>query len=141
MPVEFSLARMIVLVVDDTAMMRANHKKILTNIGFNEGNIFFAQDGAAALATLAGTIKIRGKVDLIVCDWDMPKVSGLEVLQMVKKVSLTKGIPFLMVTGHSKKEDILLAMKTGANSYMVKPFREEEYFEKVVDLLAQEFVR
>ncbi|OFZ38565.1 MAG: hypothetical protein A2504_11125 [Bdellovibrionales bacterium RIFOXYD12_FULL_39_22] len=131
----------IILVVDDTALMRANHKKMLLGLGIKEGNLYLAEDGAMALSELAKIIQVRGRVDLIICDWDMPKVTGVQVLQMVKKVPSSKIIPFLMVTGHTKKDDIVKVLKMGVDGYIMKPFKADNFSAKVLETLITGFVR
>ncbi len=137
----FRLDSRIILVVDDTSLMRANHKRMLMNIGFKESNLYFANDGAEALSGLAKIIQTRGRVDLIICDWDMPKVTGVQVLQMIKKVPSSKIIPFLMVTGHTKKEDIVKVLKMGVDGYVMKPFKEDSFSAKVLEALITGFIR
>lgn len=137
----FSITNAVVLVIDDTSMMRANHKKMLTTMGISENNITFAENGAEGLASLANLLKMKTKVDLILCDWDMPKVTGIQVLEMMRKVPSSQKIPFLMITGHTKKEDILNALKKGADGYLVKPFKEENFKAKIIESLMIGFVR
>ena len=103
--------------------------------------MYLAEDGAMALSELAKIIQVRGRVDLIICDWDMPKVTGVQVLQMVKKVPSSKIIPFLMVTGHTKKDDIVKVLKMGVDGYIMKPFKADNFSAKVLETLITGFVR
>ena len=113
-----------VLVVDDFATMRRIVKNVLRQIGF--ANISEADDGKTALKALKGE-----KFDLILCDWNMPEMSGLEVLKQMKSDDALKDIPFVMVTAEAQKDNIIEAVKAGVNSYIVKPFTAETIGEKL----------
>jgi two-component system chemotaxis response regulator CheY len=113
-----------VLIVDDFATMRRIVKNILKQIGLS--NIVEAEDGKAALAQLKD-----GKFDLVMCDWNMPEMSGLELLQKVRSDDVLKDTPFVMVTAEAQKENILDAVKAGVNNYVVKPFTAETIEEKL----------
>ncbi|MDP2862166.1 MAG: response regulator, partial [Desulfobacterales bacterium] len=106
--------KMKVLVVDDFATMRRIIKNILKQIGFT--NIIEAEDGKSALKMLQ-----NDKFDLIMCDWNMPEMPGIELLGKVRADEQLKGIPFVMVTAEAQKENIIEAVKAGVNSYIVKP--------------------
>jgi len=116
-----------VLVVDDFATMRRIVKNVLRQIGF--ANIGEADDGKAALKVLK-----EEKFDLILCDWNMPEMSGLEVLKQMKSDDALKDIPFVMVTAEAQKDHIIEAVKAGVNSYIVKPFTAETIGEKLKKL-------
>ena len=107
-----------VLIVDDFATMRRILRNILKQIGFM--NISEAEDGKTALTELK-----KEKFDLILCDWNMPEMSGLELLNTMKSDNGFKDIPFVMVTAEAQKDNILEAIKAGVNSYVVKPFTAE----------------
>ena len=113
-----------VLVVDDFATMRRILKTILRQIGFT--NITEADDGKTALIELK-----REKFGLILCDWNMPEMSGLDLLMAVRSNEGLKDIPFVMVTAETKKENIIEAVKAGVSSYIVKPFTAETIGEKL----------
>lgn len=113
-----------VLVVDDFATMRRIVKNVLKQIGFT--NISEADDGKTALKALKGE-----KFDLILCDWNMPEMTGLEVLKQMKSDDALKDIPFVMVTAEAQKDNIIEAVKAGVNSYIVKPFTAETIGEKL----------
>jgi two-component system chemotaxis response regulator CheY len=118
-----------ILIVDDFATMRRILKNILRQIGFT--NIIEADNGKAALTELKNK-----SFDLILCDWNMPEMSGLELLQNLKSDDALKDIPFVMVTAESKKENIMDAVKAGVNSYIVKPFTAETIGEKLKKVFA-----
>ena len=116
--------KMRILVVDDFASMRNIIKGLLNQIGFQ--NIEEAKDGSTALEKL----KI-GKFDLVICDWNMPKVPGIEVLKAIRNDPRLKDLPFLMVTAKAKKDNVMEAVKAGVNQYIVKPFTAETLQKKI----------
>lgn len=113
-----------VLVVDDFATMRKIVRNILKQIGFED--ISEAEDGSAALEFLKSE-----KVGLLVTDWNMPNISGLDLLKQVRKNPKTAGLPVLMVTAEGLKDNVLEAVKAGVNNYVVKPFTAEVFQEKI----------
>lgn len=120
--------KMNVLIVDDFATMRRILKNILRQIGF--ANISEAEDGKSALKELKKT-----KYDLVLCDWNMPEMSGLEVLKTVRADEELKGLAFIMVTAEAQKDNILEAVKSGVSNYVVKPFTAETMSEKLKKVL------
>jgi two-component system, chemotaxis family, chemotaxis protein CheY len=117
-----------VLIVDDFLTMRRIVRKILRDLDFQ--NIIEAEDGTAAVDVLK-----TNKVDLIVSDWNMPKMTGLELLKHVRSDDRTKDLPFLMVTAEAQKENIVEAVKARVSNYIVKPFTAatlEEKLSKIV---------
>lgn len=113
-----------VLIVDDFATMRRILKNILKQIGLK--NISEAENGKAALKELRNE-----KFDLVLCDWNMPEMPGIELLNQVRSDDQLKAIPFVMVTAEAKRENILEAVKAGVSSYIVKPFTAETINEKL----------
>ncbi len=113
-----------VLVVDDFATMRRIVKNILTQLGFK--NIIEADDGATAVDLLKNE-----KVDLIISDWNMPKMTGLELLQHVRADASMADVPFVMVTAEAQQDNIILAVKAKVSQYIVKPFTAETLGEKL----------
>lgn len=113
-----------ILVVDDFATMRKIIKNILGQLGFK--NIIEADDG-----TTAWEILQKEPVDLIISDWNMPKMSGLELLKKVRGDDKLKDTPFLMVTAEAQKEYIIEAAKYRVSQYIVKPFTPETLKEKL----------
>lgn len=113
-----------ILVVDDFKTMRKIIKNILTQLGFK--NIIEADDGTTALELLK-----KQKVDLIISDWNMPKMNGLELLKSVRSDDNLKDIRFIMVTAEAQKESVIEAIKHGVNQYVVKPFTPEILKEKL----------
>lgn len=119
--------KMKVLVVDDFATMRRIIKNVLKQIGFI--NILEADDGTAALGVLK-----ENKVDLIISDWNMPKMSGLDLLKTVRKEEATKKVPFVMVTAEAQKDNVLQAVQAGVSNYIVKPFTADAVKEKLTKI-------
>jgi two-component system, chemotaxis family, chemotaxis protein CheY len=113
-----------ILIVDDFATMRRIIKGILKQLGFN--NLIEAEDGEAALSTLR-----KEKVGLIVSDWNMPNMTGLELLKAVRADKSLKDIPFLMVTAEGQKENVIQAVQAGVSNYIVKPFTPETFNAKL----------
>ncbi len=113
-----------ILIVDDFATMRRIMKNILKQIGFS--NIIEADDGTTALEELKKTT-----VDLIISDWNMPKMTGLDLLKNVRSTDNMKEIPFLMVTAEAQKQNVIDAVQAGVTNYVVKPFTAEAISEKL----------
>ena len=113
-----------ILVVDDFATMRRIVKNILTQLGFK--NIIEADDGTTAMKLLH-----QEKIDLIISDWNMPKMSGLELLKSVRAEPSWAKIPFIMVTAEAQQDNIILAVKAKVSQYIVKPFTADTLGEKI----------
>ena len=113
-----------VLIVDDFATMRRIVKNILRQLGFT--NISEADDGKTALQALK-----KEKFDLILSDWNMPEMPGIELLKAVRADDELKDIPFLMVTAEAEKGNIVEAVKLGVSNYIIKPFTAETMSEKL----------
>ena len=119
------------LIVDDFSTMRRIIRNLLKELGYS--NVDEAEDG------LIGLNKIKsGNYDFIVCDWNMPNMDGLAMLQAVRAEAAIANTPVLMVTAEAKKENIIAAAQYGANGYIVKPFTAatlEEKLNKVFEKL------
>ncbi|MCP4755280.1 MAG: response regulator [Proteobacteria bacterium] len=107
--------RIKILFVDDSISIRLAAEKIFRNLGYE--NVFMADDGDTALERL----KIE-PFDLVVADWNMKKMSGMELLKEMKEDESLKEIPFLLATGDSNREKHRQAIKAGASHVMTKPF-------------------
>ncbi len=114
-----------VLVVDDFATMRRIVKNILTQLGFT--NIVEADDGSTAIEVL----KADNSVDMVISDWNMPKMTGLELLKAVRSDPELANMPFIMVTAEAQQENIIQAVKAKVSQYIVKPFTAETLGEKI----------
>ena len=119
--------QMRILVVDDFPTMRAIIAKILRSLGFSK--IMVAENGLHAWEMLE-----RYEVDLIISDWSMPQMSGLELLQKVRNDPQYKDVPFLMVTAEAKQQNIIEAMQHKVSHYIVKPFTAETLWQKICEI-------
>jgi two-component system chemotaxis response regulator CheY len=117
-------SEMQVLVVDDFATMRRIVRQCLMQLGFK--NFSEAENGVAALSKLRS-----GSFDLIVSDWNMPEMMGIDLLRAVRSDERLKSIPFLMVTAEGLKENVMAAAQAGVSNYIVKPFTAESLREKL----------
>lgn len=113
-----------VLVVDDAATMRRIVKGLLRELGIK--NMREAENGSAALQELR-----KKKADLVVSDWNMPVMNGLDMLRAIRQDNDLKTLPVLMVTAEAKKENIVEALQAGVSSYIVKPFNAKTLEEKL----------
>jgi len=113
-----------ILIVDDFSTMRRIIKNLLRDLGFN--NSAEADDGKTGLPMLQS-----GNYDFLVTDWNMPGMSGIELLKAVREDDKLKDIPVLMVTAESKREQIVEAAEAGVNGYIVKPFTATTLKEKI----------
>ncbi|MDH5378428.1 MAG: chemotaxis response regulator CheY [Gammaproteobacteria bacterium] len=113
-----------ILIVDDFSTMRRIIKNLLRDLGFN--NTQEADDGTTALPILK-----QGNFDFLVTDWNMPGMTGIELLKAVRADPGLKGLPVLMVTAEQKKEQIVEAAQAGVNGYIVKPFTATTLKEKI----------
>ncbi len=113
-----------ILIVDDFSTMRRIIKNLLRDLGFN--NTVEADDGMTALPVLQS-----GGIDFLVTDWNMPGMSGLELLQKVRADPTLAKLPVLMVTAEAKREQIIMAAQAGVNGYVVKPFTAAVLKEKI----------
>ena len=117
-----------ILVVDDNQPARQLIKSTLAIAGYTA--ITEAVDGAKALEQLH-----RHPFDLIICDWDMPGTSGIDVLQALRADEKLGKTPFLMVTANQQREFVEAAIAAGVNDYVTKPYRLNTLNDKVVRLL------
>ena len=116
-----------ILVVDDFATMRRIVKNILVQLGFK--NIIEADDGTSALDILQ-----KEKVDLIISDWNMPKMTGLDLLKTVRGDANLAATPFIMVTAEAQQDNIIAAVKAKVSQYIVKPFTADTLAEKLTKI-------
>jgi two-component system chemotaxis response regulator CheY len=117
-----------ILVVDDYKTMLRIIRNLLKQIDFN--NVEDATDGGEALAKLRS-----GNFGLIISDWNMEPMTGLQLLQEVRGDARLKSIPFIMVTAESKAENVVAAKQAGVSNYIVKPFNAETLKEKIEKVL------
>lgn len=118
-----------ILVVDDSATMRNIIGNILEQIGYTD--ILNATDGAEALEILK-----NNEVDLVITDWNMSVMSGLELVKCIRADETMDGMPIIMVTSESAKSEIITALQAGVNHYIIKPFTREMLSEKIAALFS-----
>lgn len=117
-----------ILVVDDYSTMRRIIRNLLAQLGFR--NVLEASDGVAALQTLR-----TESVGLIISDWSMEPMTGLQLLKEVRADSRLKATPFIMVTAESKPENMAASKAAGVSNYIVKPFNAETLKTKMAYIL------
>lgn len=117
------------LVVDDFSTMRRIVRNLLKELGFS--NVQEAEDGVDALNKLRGD-----QFDFVVSDWNMPNMTGIELLRAIRGDAALKHLPVLMVTAEAKKENIIEAAQAGASGYVVKPFTAATLDEKLKKIFA-----
>lgn len=113
-----------ILIVDDFSTMRRIIKNLLRDLGFN--NTAEADDGSTALPMLQA-----GGFDFLITDWNMPGMTGIELLKAVRADPKLAKLPVLMVTAEAKRDQIIEAAKAGVNGYIVKPFTAVTLKEKI----------
>lgn len=119
-----------ILIVDDFSTMRRIIKNLLHELGFT--NTAEADDGATALPMLQ-----EGGFDFLMTDWDMPGMSGLELLKAVRADKRLTAMPILMVTAEAKRDQIVAAAKAGVSGYVVQPFTAEVLNGKIEQIFGQ----
>ena len=112
------------LVVDDFSTMRRIVRNLLKELGF--ANVQEAEDGVDALNKLRNT-----EFDFVVSDWNMPNMTGIELIRTIRADAKLKHLPVLMVTAEAKRENIIAAAQAGASGYVVKPFTAATLDEKL----------
>jgi len=117
------------LVVDDFSTMRRIIKNLLHDLGYP--NVTEADDGKTALPMLQA-----GGFDFLISDWNMPGMSGLELVKAVRQDAKLAKMPVLMLTAEAKREQIIEAAQAGVNGYVIKPFTAETLKEKLDKILA-----
>lgn len=116
-----------IIAIDDFSTMRRIIKNLLKQAGYE--NVFEAEDGQKALEIIRAE-----KVDLIISDWNMPKLNGFDLLKIVRSDPDLRQIPFVMITAESEKEKIIKAVHAGVTDYIVKPFTAKTLQEKITKI-------
>lgn len=119
-----------ILVVDDMSTMRRIVKNILKQLGF--ANLEEAENGQEALTKLRAE-----RYGLVVSDWNMPVMAGIDLLRAIRADETLKHIPVLMVTAEGQKENLVEAIQAGVSNYIVKPFTAETLQEKIGKIFSQ----
>jgi two-component system chemotaxis response regulator CheY len=111
-----------VLIAEDSAVVRGLIKSQLSQLGFK--NVVEAEDGLVALKKIQEKQNEEDKIQLVIADWHMPNLSGLDLLVHIRSAAETKSIPFLMITGDQELSLVTLALSSGADDFVVKPVSE-----------------
>lgn len=118
-----------ILIVDDVQSLRDLLKAYLRRLGFQ--NIFEADDGQNALDALWNAQNAKAPFELVISDWNMPNMDGLNLLKRVRQVPDWKNLPFILLTTESEKEKVIEAVKADVSNYMIKPVEEVTLKEKL----------
>jgi two-component system chemotaxis response regulator CheY len=117
-----------ILIVEDQLETLQMIRSMLGDLGAQQ--VKSARDGREALALLDGC---DNRFDLVLCDWNMPRMTGLDLLKQVRSVD--PGMPFLMITGRAEMGDVMAAKQSGVSAYLRKPFTAEELQHKLSALV------
>ena len=120
-----------VLIVDDSSVMRKIVERSLRQAGVSLGQVLEAGNGVEAIAVLN-----QGKVDLILCDINMPVMDGLEFVKQLSGIESAKGVPVVMITTEGSEGHVVQALSAGARGYIRKPFTPDQVKEHVLPVLA-----
>jgi two-component system chemotaxis response regulator CheY len=118
-----------ILIVDDFSTMRRIVRNLLKQLSFN--NVDEAEDGDVALEKLK-----EGSYDFVITDWNMPNMTGLELLKAIRSDDSLKALPVLLITAEAEKENVVLAAEAGVNDYIVKPFTGDVLQQKINRIFA-----
>jgi two-component system chemotaxis response regulator CheY len=119
------------LIVDDSSVMRKIVERSLRQAGIDLALVFEAGNGAEALSVLQ-----ENKVDLVLCDINMPVMDGLEFVKQLAGVEKSKGVPVVMITTEGSEGHVMQALAAGARGYIRKPFTPDQVKEHVIPVLA-----
>ena len=122
-----------ILLVDDFEIVRVMLREGLLELGYSK--VDEAEDGRQALTMIDAAQKEGKPYGLVFCDWVMPEVQGIEVLEICKAKPETMSIPFVMVTAESERKAIVRAMRAGAHDYIVKPISKDDLAKKVNNII------
>ena len=114
-----------ILIVDEYKTMLRIVENLLKQLGFK--NVHQATDSVAALKILRD-----GSIGLVISEWNMQPMTGLQLLKEVRADSMMKSIPFIMVTAESKTENVIAAKEAGVNNYIIKPFNAKTLKQKLI---------
>jgi two-component system chemotaxis response regulator CheY len=119
----------LILVVDDSNMVRTLLKQQLLSLGYHR--TLEAENGKDAIKKMDVIYSEGGKIDLLIVDWNMPEMNGIDFLTVIKKIEKYKKIPFLMMTSESETGSVIKAIVLGVTDYVVKPFNNTILTEKL----------
>lgn len=122
------------IVIDDMMTMRKIIIKMLKQLGFT--NLTEADDGATAWPLIEQAADAGEPFQFIVSDWNMPKMSGLDLLQKIRSDEKLKHTPFLMVTAESEQSQVIQVVKAGVSNFVVKPFKPDTLKDKITKIFS-----
>ena len=125
------LAHVKALVADDTGSMRGILRTLLGDVGITQ--IDAVNSGEAAISAIN-----TKSYHIVICDWEMPGISGIDVLKYVRDNKRTKKLPFIMCTSGNSKGHLAEAVKCGVNDYLIKPFSQQKFEAKIVAILGKQ---
>ncbi|MGE0631582.1 MAG: response regulator [Pseudobdellovibrionaceae bacterium] len=125
------------IVIDDFRTMRVIVKKTLNQLGYS--NIIEAEDGAQAFVIMQKAHADGSPIQCVVSDWNMPNMSGLELLKKCRLDPNYKGVPFMLVTAENEQKQVIEAAKAGVSNYIVKPFSVTDFQTKLTQVYARHF--
>lgn len=123
------------LVVDDVKSMREVNRQILMAMGYKK--VDTAENGEEALSILQQAADIDANYNLVISDWEMPKMSGIDLLKSIRMSDVLYETPVFLLTSLSEKKHILQAINNGANGYLVKPVNQKMMADKLKDYLPE----
>lgn len=119
-----------ILLIDDSATMRKIQRNVLSQMGYED--IVEAEDGEHAIHQM----KVHDfAIDLILCDWNMPKMNGIEFVRKIRSVENLQKIPIIMVTTEAEQTKVVEALQSGAKGYVVKPFTPDILKDKIRQII------
>ena len=124
-----------IIVVDDMITMRRILINMLTELGFKD--ITQAQDGDIAWKVIKEKTQYKTPIEFIVSDWNMPNMSGIELLRKVRSDEQMKNVPFLMVTAENENEKVKEAVTAGVTNLIVKPFTIDIFKTKLTQIFGK----
>lgn len=120
-----------IILVEDSDEIRESLKLVLRKKGFK--NISDFRNAEFALDSINKDSSMGNQIDLIVSDWHLPKMSGLQLLENIRANPLLTQTPFIMVTAECDRENVMQALKLGANNYVVKPISGSILIQKITE--------
>lgn len=121
-----------ILIIDDESGVRQSLKMILQSLGFT--NISGAVSGKEGLTHISTGIDRNEPVEYIICDYDMPKMSGVEFFEKIKQDDSTKELPFLLISGYSDQTFIIKAIEIGIKNILIKPFSKQSLISEMAKM-------
>jgi two-component system chemotaxis response regulator CheY len=122
-----------ILLVDDFEMIRSLLKQALKQLGYTD--LTEAVDGVDAVEKISKAQESGQPFDLVFLDWNMPKMTGIEVVQKCKADPTYKSLPFIMITAEREQKSVVTALKAGVSDYVIKPFSPKQLASKIERIL------